>query len=66
MGRLYCGCVVLLAKHCCSVAFVQDELNKQFVKLYNSGNMNGLSELFTEDCKMMAPGSDTVKGRAGN
>jgi ketosteroid isomerase-like protein len=32
---------------------------------YASGDMKALSELYTEDCKLMPPGSDVVEGRAG-
>ena len=33
--------------------------------LIKNSDATGLSELFTEDCSMMPPGRDAVKGRQG-
>ena len=32
---------------------------------YASDDMDGLSELYTEDCKIMATGKDVLTGKAG-
>ncbi|XP_070575559.1 uncharacterized protein [Ptychodera flava] len=35
----------------------------KFAKFYESSDMKSLSELYTEDCKMMAPGMESTIGR---
>ena len=50
------------------VAGLQDEIqaaNEKFMDAYNKGDMNALSALYTEDCKLMPTGSDVVNGRDG-
>ncbi|XP_070536589.1 uncharacterized protein [Ptychodera flava] len=37
--------------------------NVKFMERYSSGDMKGLSELYTEDCQFMPPGSETKTGR---
>ncbi|XP_078695151.1 uncharacterized protein LOC144924079 isoform X4 [Branchiostoma floridae x Branchiostoma belcheri] len=40
--------------------------NQKFMALYKANDMKGLAtKLYTEDCKVMAPGSDTEYGRDG-
>ncbi|KAI8510371.1 hypothetical protein Bbelb_112870 [Branchiostoma belcheri] len=39
--------------------------NQKFMALYKANDMKGLAKLYTEDCKVMAPGSDTEFGRDG-
>ncbi len=33
------------------------------MKLFGAGDMDGLSALYTEDCKMMPTGADVMIGR---
>ncbi|XP_078694198.1 uncharacterized protein LOC144923496 [Branchiostoma floridae x Branchiostoma belcheri] len=39
--------------------------NQKFMALYKANDMKGLAKLYTENCKVMAPGSDTEFGRDG-
>ncbi|XP_002737422.1 uncharacterized protein LOC100368484 [Saccoglossus kowalevskii] len=39
------------------------EQMKKFTEYYDSGDFENLKELFTEDCKMMAPGKEVQYGR---
>ena len=39
--------------------------NDKFMAAFDSGDATGLSQLYTEDCKLMPPGSDVVMGREG-
>lgn len=47
-----------------SVAAEIQDLNDRFMAFYKNNNMKGLSELYTEDCKLMPPGTDVLNGRA--
>ncbi len=40
--------------------------NEQVMKLYNAGDMEALSNLYTEDAVMMPPGQESIQGREGN
>ncbi|XP_078667848.1 uncharacterized protein LOC144909635 [Branchiostoma floridae x Branchiostoma belcheri] len=39
--------------------------NQTSMALYKAKDMKGLAKLYTEDCKVMPPGSDTEYGRDG-
>ncbi|XP_066279646.1 uncharacterized protein [Branchiostoma lanceolatum] len=39
--------------------------NEKFMTCFNANDMKGLANLFTEDGKIMPPGSDTGHGREG-
>ncbi|XP_078694196.1 uncharacterized protein LOC144923494 [Branchiostoma floridae x Branchiostoma belcheri] len=39
--------------------------NKKFMAFYKANDMKGLASLYTEDCKLMPTGSDTMHGRDG-
>ena len=51
----------------CAAAVIDEirAVGEKFTSCYNSGNMKALSELYTEDCKILPPGADVQKGRAG-
>ena len=52
----------------CAADYI-DEMNvhnEKFVSYFNKNDMKALSELYTEDCKLMPPGSDVQEGRASN
>jgi len=40
-----------------------DEKNNQYIKLFNAGDADGLSQLFTEDALYLMDGFSIVKGR---
>jgi len=42
-----------------------DENNAQFIKLFNAGDADGLSKLFTKDALYLMDGFSIVKGREG-
>ena len=48
-----------------SVAEQLKALNDDFASRYGSGDMKFLAQLYTEDSKIMPPGSDVVTGRTG-
>ena len=39
--------------------------NVKFMEHFGKNDMKGLSELYTEDCKLMPTGSETLIGREG-
>ena len=39
--------------------------NEKFMAVFGSGDATAVSQLFTEDCKLMPPGSDVIIGREG-
>ena len=41
------------------------ERNKTYMAAFARGDAAGISELYTEDCKLMAPGQDMLNGRQG-
>ena len=48
---------------------IMDEIKaaeKKCMAVYNSGDATAVSQLYTEDCKCMPPGSDVIMGRKGN
>jgi ketosteroid isomerase-like protein len=47
-----------------SFAGVIQALNDRFMEFYKNNDMKGLSELYTEDCKLMPPGTDVLNGRS--
>eukprot|EP00058_Branchiostoma_floridae_P007808 XP_002593296.1 hypothetical protein BRAFLDRAFT_83843 [Branchiostoma floridae] len=44
---------------------VIEEHNEKFMACFNANDMKGLANLYTEDCKLMPTGSDTLVGREG-
>ena len=55
----------LLLSPIASFAGVIQALNDRFMEFYKNNDMKGLSELYTEDCKLMPPGTDVLTGRSG-
>lgn len=51
-----------------SSALVNDiqSRNEQFMRLFAAGDTNGISQLFTTDCKLLAPQQDTLSGQGGD
>jgi uncharacterized protein (TIGR02246 family) len=41
-----------------------DAANATFVKLFRAGDARGVSELYTEDAQVVAPGAEVARGRA--
>ncbi|XP_077983581.1 uncharacterized protein LOC144438432 [Glandiceps talaboti] len=39
------------------------DIMQKLVDMYNAGDMKGIAEYYTEDCKIMAPGKETEFGR---
>ncbi|XP_066266889.1 uncharacterized protein [Branchiostoma lanceolatum] len=39
--------------------------NEKFMACFKANDMKGLAALYTEDCKLMPTGSDTLHGREG-
>ena len=44
---------------------VIDGRNAEFMKCWGNGDIKGVSQLYTEDCKIMCAGCDTLVGRQG-
>ncbi|XP_035694188.1 uncharacterized protein LOC118428277 [Branchiostoma floridae] len=42
-----------------------EEHNEKFMACFKANDMKGLANLYTEDCKIMPTGSDTLFGREG-
>eukprot|EP00112_Aurelia_sp_Birch-Aquarium-sp1_P006211 Seg169.18 transcript_id=Seg169.18/GoldUCD/mRNA.D3Y31 product="hypothetical protein" protein_id=Seg169.18/GoldUCD/D3Y31 len=42
---------------------VIDGRNAEFMKCWANGDIKGVSQLYTEDCKIMCAGCDTLVGR---
>ncbi len=42
------------------------QANGNFMKAFGAGNMDDLSALYTEDCKIMPTGADVMTGRDGD
>ena len=65
-----CVCVGLqlyLTFALCILA-LKDEIaaaNEKFMSAYKSQDANAVAAMYTEDCKIMPPGSDVVMGRDG-
>ena len=54
--------------HLAAVQGIFDEIqgrNAHFMKCWASGDFKSLSEIYTEDCKILATGCDTQLGRQG-
>ena len=51
-----------------SSADIMDDIkaaNEKFMAAFDGGDATALSQLYTEDCKLMPTGSDVVMGREG-
>ena len=47
---------------------LKDEIaaaNEKFMSAFKSQDANAVAALYTEDCKVMPPGSDVMMGREG-
>lgn len=57
--------VIPVHSHAATVAEEIKSINETFMSLFASGDMNGLSQLYTENCRIMPTGTDVIEGRYG-
>ena len=67
LSLLHLTAVIFMCMHSHMASLAEEirSANERFMSLFASGDMQGLSQLYTEDCKLMPPGDDVVVGRAG-